>query len=333
MNRIVECVPNISEGRDRAKIEHIIEPLKNSKGIKLLNVEPDADYNRTVITFVGEPEDCVSAGFEFFKRTIENIDMTKHKGEHPRMGAVDVFPFVPVKNISMEDCVRYSKELANRVGNELRIPVYLYEYAANESYRKNLSEIRKGEYEALPEKLKDPKWKPDFGPTEFIPKSGASVIGARQFLIAYNVNIFKNDLETSVKIADFIAKNIRESGYKLPDGTRVPGRLKAVKAMGVELKQYNVAQVSMNLVDYNITPMHTVYEMIKEYAAKENAEVRGSEIVGLIPLDALMKSAYFYNENRPIEEESAIDLVIKKLGLNSLYPFEADKKILDLMVR
>jgi glutamate formiminotransferase/formiminotetrahydrofolate cyclodeaminase len=333
MNRIVECIPNISEGRDREKIDRIVEPLKNDKRIKLLSVEPDADYNRTVITFVGEPEDCVSAGFEFFKRALENIDMRNHKGEHPRMGAVDVFPFVPVKNISMEDCVRYSKELARRVGEELQIPVYLYEYAATEPYRKNLSDIRKGEYEALPEKLKDPKWKPDFGPAEFIARSGASVIGARQFLIAYNVNIFKNDLETSVKVADFIAKNIRESGYKLPDGTRVPGRLKAVKAMGVELKQYSIAQVSMNLVDYTITPMHTVYEMIKEYAANENAEVRGSEIVGLVPLDAIMRSAQFYNDNKPIEEKSAIDLVIKRLGLNSLYPFEADKKILDLMVR
>jgi len=333
MNRIVECIPNISEGRDREKIDRIVEPLKNDKRIKLLSVEPDADYNRTVITFVGEPEDCVSAGFEFFKRALENIDMRNHKGEHPRMGAVDVFPFVPVKNISMEDCVRYSKELARRVGEELQIPVYLYEYAATEPYRKNLSDIRKGEYEALPEKLKDPKWKPDFGPAEFIGRSGASVIGARQFLIAYNVNIFKNDLETSVKVADFIAKNIRESGYKLPDGTRVPGRLKAVKAMGVELKQYSIAQVSMNLVDYTITPMHTVYEMIKEYAANENAEVRGSEIVGLVPLDAIMRSAQFYNDNKPIEEKSAIDLVIKRLGLNSLYPFEADKKILDLMVR
>jgi glutamate formiminotransferase/formiminotetrahydrofolate cyclodeaminase len=333
MNRIVECVPNISEGRDREKIDRIVDPLKNDKRIKLLSVEPDADYNRTVITFIGEPEDCVSAGFEFFKRALENIDMRNHKGEHPRMGAVDVFPFVPVKNISMEDCVRYSKELARRVGEELQIPVYLYEYAATEPYRKNLSDIRKGEYEALPEKLKDPKWKPDFGPAEFIARSGASVIGARQFLIAYNVNIFKNDLETSVKVADFIAKNIRESGYKLPDGTRVPGRLKAVKAMGVELKQYSIAQVSMNLVDYTITPMHTVYEMIKEYAANENAEVRGSEIVGLVPLDAIMRSAQFYNDNKPIEEKSAIDLVIKRLGLNSLYPFEADKKILDLMVR
>jgi glutamate formiminotransferase/formiminotetrahydrofolate cyclodeaminase len=333
MNRIVECVPNISEGRDREKIDRIVEPLKNDKRVKLLSVEPDADYNRTVITFIGEPEDCVSAGFEFFKRALENIDMRNHKGEHPRMGAVDVFPFVPVKNISIEDCVRYSKELARRVGEELQIPVYLYEYAATEPYRKNLSDIRKGEYEALPEKFKDPKWKPDFGPAEFIARSGASVIGARQFLIAYNVNIFKNDLETSVKVADFIAKNIRESGYKLPDGTRVPGRLKAVKAMGVELKQYSIAQVSMNLVDYTITPMHTVYEMIKEYAANENAEVRGSEIVGLVPLDAIMRSAQFYNDNKPIEEKSAIDLVIKRLGLNSLYPFEADKKILDLMVR
>ncbi len=332
MNRIIECVPNISEGRDKNKIELITSVLKDIKGIKLLNVEPDADYNRTVITFVGEPEVIVDAGFRFFRKAVELIDMSVHKGEHPRMGAVDVFPFIPVRGVTMEDCVRLSKELASRVGNELKIPVYLYEYSASTPQRKNLSDIRKGEYEALPEKMKNPEFKPDFGPSEFIPKSGASVIGARQFLIAYNVNIFRENLETSVKVADYIAKNIRESGYKLPDGTRVAGRLKAVKGMGVELKQYNIAQVSMNLVDYNTTGMHTAFELIKEYAAKESAEVRGSEIVGLIPFDAIKKSALFYSGGREITEKEAINLVIERLGLNYLYPFEPEKKVLDLMV-
>ncbi|MGC8928778.1 MAG: glutamate formimidoyltransferase [Myxococcota bacterium] len=332
MKKIVECVPNISEGRDKNKIDEIITTLKNRDGIKLLNVESDGDYNRTVITFVGEPDRVVDAGFELFKKACELIDMTIHKGEHPRMGAVDVFPFIPVKNISMDECVELSKRLAKRVGEELNIPVYLYEYSASAPYRKNLSDIRKGEYEGLEEKLKNPKWKPDFGPDKFIPKSGASVIGARQFLIAYNVNIFKEDLETSVKVADYIARNIRESGYKLPDGTRRPGRLKAVKAMGVELKQYNVAQISMNLVDYQITPMHTTYELIKEYAVQENAEVRGSEIVGLVPLDAIRKSALFYSGGREPDDREAIQIVIEKLGLNSLYPFEPEKKVLDLMV-
>lgn len=332
MNKIIECVPNISEGRDKNKIELITSTLKDRRGIKLLNVELDADYNRTVITFVGEPEFIVNAGFDFFKKAIELIDMSIHKGEHPRMGAVDVFPFIPVKGVTMEDCIILSKELASKVGNELKIPVYLYEYSATTPQRKNLSDIRKGEYEALPEKLKNPEWKPDFGPSEFVPKSGASVIGARQFLIAYNVNIFKDNLETSVKVADYIAKNIRESGYKLPDGTRVPGKLKAVKGMGVELKQYNIAQVSMNLVDYNITGMHTAFELIKEYAAEERAEVRGSEIVGLVPFDAIRKSALFYTNGKEISENEAINLVIEKLGLNYLYKFEPEKKILDLMV-
>lgn len=332
MKRIVECVPNISEGRDGEKIEKIIEPLKNTDGIKLLNVEPDADYNRTVITFVGEPDACVEGGFKFFSIAVENIDMSKHKGEHPRMGAVDVFPFIPVKGVSMDECVELSKRLAEMVGSTLKIPVYLYEYSASSPVRKNLSDIRKGEYEGLYEKLKDPQWRPDFGPAEFIPRSGASVIGARQFLIAYNVNIFKGDLKESVKVADYIAKQIRESGYKLPDGTRVPGRLKAVKGMGVELKAYNVAQVSMNLIDYNITPMHTAFELIKEYAKEQNAEVRGSEIVGLIPMDAIMRSALFYSKNDSISSEEAIEIVINRLGLNALYKFEPQKKILDIMV-
>lgn len=332
MNKIVECVPNISEGRDREKIDKITEVLRNKKGIKLLSVEPDADYNRTVVTFVGEPDYVVDAGFEFFKAAIELIDMRTHKGEHPRMGAVDVFPFIPVKNITMDECVELSRMLAARVGEELRVPVYLYEYSATTPARKNLSDIRKGEYEALEKKMKDPLWKPDFGPFEFNPKSGASVIGARQFLIAYNVNIFKQDLETSLKVADYIAKQIRESGYKTEDGRRIPGRLKAVKAMGVELKQYSLAQVSMNLVDYTITGMHTAYELIKEYAYKEDAEVRGSEIVGLVPLDAIKRSAMFYSDGVELDQRDAIRLVIERLGLNSLYPFEPEKKILDLMV-
>ncbi len=332
MEKIIECVPNISEGRDKEKIEKIASVLKDKRGIKLLSVEPDVDYNRTVITFVGEPDHIVDAGFEFFKTAVELIDMSKHRGEHPRMGAVDVFPFIPVKNVKMENCIELSKELAKRIGEELKIPVYLYEYSASRPDRKNLSDIRKGEYEALPEKMKMPDWKPDYGPQEFNAKSGASVIGARQFLIAYNVNIFKENLETSVRVADYIAKNIRESGYKLPDGTRVPGRLKSVKGMGVELKQYNVAQVSMNLVDYNITGMHTAFELIKEYAAKENAEVRGSEIVGLVPYDAIYKSALFYSNGKELNENEAINLVVERLGLNSLYNFEPQKKILDLMV-
>ncbi|MCX7944248.1 MAG: glutamate formimidoyltransferase [Deltaproteobacteria bacterium] len=332
MNRIVECVPNISEGRDREKIEKISNVLINRNGIKLLNVEPDADYNRTVITFVGEPEFVVDVGFEFFKTAIELIDMRIHKGEHPRMGAVDVFPFVPIKNVSMDECITLSKALAKRVGEELGIPVYLYEYSATTPQRKNLADIRKGEYEALPEKMRSPEWKPDYGPQEFVAKSGASVIGARQFLIAYNVNIYKDDLPTSVKVADFIAKNIRESGYKLPDGTRIPGKLKAVKAMGVELKQYNIAQVSMNLTDYNVTGMHTAYELIKKYADEEKAEVRGSEIVGLIPFDAFKKAALFYSSGSEMNQTDTINLVIEKLGLNSLYKFDPYSKILDLMV-
>ncbi len=332
MNKIVECVPNISEGRDKEKINKIVSTLQRKSGIKLLNVEMNADYNRTVITFVGEPDYITDAGFEFFKKVSELIDMRNHKGEHPRMGAVDVFPFIPVKDITMEECVNLSKKLAFRVGNELKIPVFLYEYSATAPYRKNLSDIRKGEYEGLAEKLKNPEWKPDYGPSEFIPEFGASAIGARQFLIAYNVNIFKDNLKTSVEITDYIAKNIRESGYKQPDGKRVPGKLKAVKGMGVELKQYNVAQVSMNLVDYTITGMHTAYELIKEFASKENAEVRGSEIVGLVPYDAIKRSAIFYSQNKDISEKDAINIVINKLGLNSLYTFEPEKKILDLMV-
>ncbi|MGB9780342.1 glutamate formimidoyltransferase [Caldanaerobacter sp.] len=280
MNQIIECVPNVSEGRDQGKISELIKEVVSTEGVKLLDYSSDKDHNRTVITFVGDKEGVKEAAFKLIKKASEIIDMRYHKGEHPRIGAVDVVPFIPVKNVTMEECVQVARELGERVGNELNIPVYLYEEAATTPERKNLENIRRGEYEGFFEKIKQPEWKPDFGPSEMNPKSGATVIGARNFLIAFNVNLGTNDIE----IANKIAKAIRFSS----------GGYRYVKAMGVELKERGIVQVSMNLTDFNKTPIYRVFETIKAEASRYGVNVVGSEIIGLVPSKALLDVADYY---------------------------------------
>ena len=348
MKKIVECVPNFSEGKDQNIIDTIAASIDAVENIKLLNVEPDKDYNRTVITFVGEPEGVINAAFNATKCASELIDMQKHKGEHPRIGATDVVPFIPVSGVEMNDCIIISKEYAKRVAQELKIPVYLYEESATGLERKNLANIRKGEYEGLREKLKDKNWTPDFpiaGDDQFNEKSGATVTGARFFLIAYNVNL----MTTDKNIAHEIALRIRESGRPMKDEhgqamkdrdgktINIPGSLKAVKAMGVFLERFNIAQVSINLTNYNITPPHIALETVKKEAQKLGVEVTGSEIVGLIPLDAMLKAGRFYIgehiKNANLSEMDLINIAIQYLGLSQLELFNPNKKIIEYMIQ
>ncbi len=337
--KIIECVPNFSEGRNTETFNAISDAIKLTDGVKLLNVEPDTDYNRVVVTFAGDEKGIVEGAVNACKAAAEKIDMRNHKGEHPRIGAVDVVPFVPVKNISMEECVNLSEIFGKRIAEELNVPVYLYENAARIHERKNLSSIRKGEYEGLEKKLSEPEWEPDFGKAEFNPKLGAIVTGARFFLIAYNVNINSSDVSYAKKIAE----TLRESGTNQKDDqgnvikvngkpVKIPGRLKSVKGMGVMLEKYNITQVSMNLTNYNITAIHTAFEEVKKEAAKLGVEVNGSEIVGLVPLEALLLAGRFYTKNETTDESALVDAAIEGLGLNSLNPFIKEEKIIDYMI-
>ena len=338
MKEIIECVPNFSEGRNEETINSIAEAIKNTSECKLLNVEPDKDYNRVVVTFVGTKKGVLEGAINASLVAAEKIDMSQHKGEHPRIGAIDVVPFIPIKNATIEDCVEISKQFGNLIAEKLNIPVYLYEYSATRPERKNLSEIRKGEYEGLPEKLQNPDWYPDFGKPEFNPKLGATVTGCRFFLIAYNVNLKTKD----VKIADEIAGIIRESGKPLRDEhgnivkkdgktVRVPGKFKAVKAMGVSLEKHGITQVSINLVNYKTTNMHHVFEAVKEEAKKFGVETWGSEIVGLVPLEAILEVGKFYNPNTNNETE-LINSAIEKLGLSNLAQFKPKEKIIEYLI-
>ncbi len=339
MRKIVECVPNFSEGRNTRIINAIGGAISGVDGVKFISAEPDKDYNRTVVTFIGEPEAAVEAAYRATAVAAEMIDMRTHKGEHPRMGATDVVPFVPVSGVTMEECVELAKLYGNRVAEQLGIPVYLYEAAAQRRERRNLSDIRKGEYEGLVEKLKDPAWAPDFGPAVFNPKSGATVAGARMFLIAYNVNLNTND----VKVANEIALRIRESGRVKKDEQRnpvldangkkvtIPGSLKAVKAMGVLLEAHNIAQVSINLVDFHVTPPHVAFEEVKKEAAALGAKVTGSEIVGLTPREALLMAGRFYAPGTS-SDDALVDCAVKTLGLSQLEPFELSKKVIELQL-
>lgn len=333
MTKLVECVPNFSEGRDTNVIIEIAESIKKIDGIKLLSVEPDKDYNRCVVTFVGEPKAVQEAAFQSTKKACELIDMTKHKGEHPRMGATDVVPFIPISGMTMQDCVQLANEFGKRAADELKIPIYLYEEAARIQERKNLANIRKGEYEGLPEKLKDQNWKPDYGVPIFNPKSGATVTGARFFLIAYNVNLTTNNKD----IAHEIAIRIRESGHtiknNLGESVKIPGSLKAVKAMGVLLERFDIAQVSINLTNFNITPPHAAFEEVKKEAQKLGMNATGSEVVGLIPKEALVMAGKFYVGNFPnVREEEYIAKAIEALGLSQLERFDPKKKIIEYMI-
>jgi glutamate formiminotransferase/formiminotetrahydrofolate cyclodeaminase len=336
MRQIVECVPNFSEGRNRETIEAIASSIRVVAEVKLLGVEPDKDYNRSVVTFVGNPRGVLEAAFEVTKIATALIDMTKHRGEHPRIGAVDVVPFVPVSGVTMDECVHLAHEYGERVGEELRIPIYLYEAAATQPARKNLADIRRGEYEALPDKLKDPNWKPDYGPAEFNPKSGATITGARKFLIAYNVNLNTPDQSA----AQEIALRIRESGRQVKDEKgekkRKPGTLKAVKAIGVFLDRFNIAQVSINLVDYETTPPHVAFEEVRKQARTLGFDATGSEIVGLTPLQALLMAGKYYGRRKHLspesEENELISLAISGLGLSQLEPFDPKKKVIEYML-
>lgn len=348
--RLIECVPNISEGRDRARIDAIAAVVETVEGVRLLDVDPGKATNRTVITFVGEPEPVIEAAFLLIKKAQELIDMRGHKGEHPRFGATDVCPLVPIAGVSMEECANYAKKLGERVGGELGIPVYLYENAATEEKRRNLANNRSGEYEGLPKKLTDPTWKPDFGPATFtdsVARSGAVAIGARNFLVAYNVNLNT----TSTRRANAIAFDIREAGRVLRDGDpltgkpvldekgepqKIPGKLKAVKGIGWFIEEYGIAQLSLNLTDISVTPVHVAFDEACKSAAERGIRVTGSELVGLIPKQALLDAADFYlarqERSLGISEREKIKLAVKSLGLDDLGPFDPQKKVIEYML-
>jgi len=340
MRKIVECVPNFSEGKDQETIDAISASIQSVQGVRLLNVEPDKDYNRTVVTFIGDPDGVLEAAFQATKTAAEYIDMTKHKGEHPRIGAVDVVPFVPISGVTMKDCVELANIYGKRVASELDIPIYLYEFASRSHHRKNLSDIRKGEYEGLTKKLRDPAWKPDYGEPVFNPKSGATVTGARSILIAYNVNLNTKD----VTLAHEIALRIRESGRAMKDKfdnpiknekgetIKVPGSLKAVKALGVFLERFEIAQVSINLTDFEITSIHEAYEEVKKQAQALDIDATGSELVGLTPLAAMLKAGKFYSDNNTLTEQEYVSLAVEKLGLNQFEPFDTKNKIIEYQI-
>lgn len=341
MLRIVECVPNFSEGRDIQKIQSIVREVETVPGVKLLDVDPGESTNRTVVTFIGEPEAVLEAAFKAIARAAEVIDMRQHRGAHSRIGATDVCPFVPVSGVTMEECVELARRLGARVSRELGIPVYLYEAAAVKPERRNLANIRAGEYEGLPEKLKDPRWRPDFGEPVFNPKSGATVIGAREFLIAYNINLNTRDR----KLAHEIALSLRESGRLKKDKAgnvvkdasgkpvRLPGRFKEVKAVGWYIEDYGRAQISVNFTNYKVTPPHIVFDEAQKLAAKLGLRVTGSELVGLIPKEALLGAGRYYLEKQckspGVPEEELIMTAVISLGLNDVTPFDPHKKVIE----
>lgn len=337
MKQLIECVPNFSEGRDMVIIKQITDEIESVEGIKLLNVDPGKATNRTVVTFVGEPEAVIEAAFRAISKASQVIDMSKHQGEHPRMGATDVCPLIPIANISMEETVVYAQRLGKRVGEELKIPVYLYESAQSNSSRKNLSVIRAGEYEGFFNKIKLPEWKPDFGPSEFSVKSGASVIGARDFLVAYNVNLNT----TSVRRANSVAFDIRENGRKIKNekGEEIvqPGTCKSVKAIGWFIEEYGLAQVSMNLTNINITPLHIAFDECVKSADRRGMRVTGSELVGLVPLKSLTDAGKYFlekqNRSTGVSEKELIRIAIKSLGLDELSPFKPEERIIEYLLR
>jgi len=335
--QLVECVPNFSDGRRSEVLEAILATVRGVDRVRLLSAEPDRDYNRSVVTFVGPPQAVVEAAFRATQEATARIDMRQQKGEHPRMGATDVVPFVPVSGISMQECVGLARSFGERIARELSIPVYLYEAAASRPERQNLASIRKGEFEGLAEKLADPAWAPDFGPARPHPTAGATVTGARTFLIAYNVNLATEDVD----LAQEIALRIRESGRlkrgqdgkPLLDGhgkkQTIPGTLRAVKAMGVILEAHKIAQVSMNLVDFHRTPPHVAYEEVARQAATLGVEVRGSEIVGMTPKEALLLAGRHWAGAEEKDEAALVALAVERLGLGTLEEFVPEKKIIE----
>lgn len=337
MEKLIECVPNFSEGRDMAVIKSIADEIEKIDGVKLLDIDPGKATNRTVITFVGNPQAIVEAAFNAIRRAAELIDMSKHKGEHPRMGATDVCPLIPLSGITIEETIKYANQLASRVGKELGIPVYLYEYAQPDKARSNLSVIREGEYEGFSKKIKKPEWKPDYGPSEFHLRSGATVIGVRDFLVAYNVNLNT----TSVRRANAVAFDVRERGRVIKDekgnDVHTPGTLKSVKAIGWYIEEYGQAQVSMNLTNVNITPVHIAFEEVCKSAQNRGMRVTGSELVGLIPLQSMLDAGkYFLKKQKRsvgVSEKELIHIAIKSLGLDDLAEFHPDKKIIEYRMK
>src|SRR6478672_1106630 len=345
MQKIIECVPNFSEGRDLEIIRQITAAIEAVEGISLLNVDPGASTNRTVVTFAGTPEAAVEAAFRGIQKAAELIDMRKHKGAHPRMGATDVCPFIPVSNVSWEEAIACAHQLGKRVGEELGIPVYLYEKAARDTSRANLSVIRSGEYERFFEKIREPAWKPDFGPAVFNERSGATVIGAREFLVAYNVNLNTK----AVRRANSVAFDVRENGrVKTEDGTptgkpvldekgepvREPGMLKHLKAIGWYVEEYGMAQVSMNLTNLEETPLHAAFDACVESASKRGLRVTGSELVGMLPKKCMVDAGrYFLRKQKWSEgaaDEELIYIAIRSMGLSELKPFDPKEKIIEL---
>jgi len=348
MTPIIECVPNFSEGSNPQIIQSITQEIEKVDGVRLLNVDPGKATNRTVVTFVGHPAAVVEAAFLAIRKAGELIDMRQHRGEHPRMGATDVCPLIPVSGISMEETASWAQQLAERVGKELLIPVYLYEAAQRDKARSNLSVIRAGEYEGLSEKMKRPEWKPDFGPAVFDEKRGATVIGARDFLVAYNINLNT----TSVRRANSVAFDVREAGRIKREGdpvngpivrdaqgqpVTVPGSLKSVKAIGWYIKEYGIAQISMNLTNLAITPLHKAFDEVCQKADMRGIRVTGSELVGLIPLQCLLDAGkYFLNKQQRsagVSEKELIRIAILTMGLDELGPFKPEERIIEYMLK
>jgi glutamate formiminotransferase / formiminotetrahydrofolate cyclodeaminase len=347
MKQLVECVPNFSEGNDMGIIKQITDQMETVEGVKLLDVDPGKATNRTVVTIVGEPAQVVEAAFRGIKKAAEIIDMSKHKGEHPRMGATDVCPFVPISGITMDETVVYARKLAEKVGNELNIPVYCYENAAFTPERRNLATCRTGEYEGLSKKLADPHWKPDFGPAVFNPGAGATAVGARDFLVAYNINLNT----TSTRRANAVAFDIREKGRPMREGNPVtgkimkdangkqidiPGSLKACKAIGWFIEEYGIAQVSINLTNISITPVHVAFEESCKKAQERGMRVSGSELVGLIPLKAMIDAGKYFLKKQQrsvgVSEDELIKIAVKSLGLDDLKPFNPREKIIEYVL-
>jgi len=337
MTKLIECVPNFSEGVNLDIIKQITDEVESVEGVRLLNVDPGKATNRTVVTFVGEPEPVIEAALLAIKKAGELIDMAKHKGEHPRMGATDVCPLIPISNISMEETAEYAKKLAKRVGEELGIPVYLYGNAQADKKRDNLSVIRTGEYEGFFKKIKLPEWKPDFGPAEFDAKRGATVIGARDFLIAYNVNLNT----TSTRRANAVAFDVREAGRTIQDaqGGKInqPGSLKFVKAIGWYIEEYGIAQISMNLTNIEVTPVHIAFDEVCTKAAERGMRVTGSELVGLIPLKAMLDAGKYFllkqQRSVGVSEKELIKIAIKSMGLDELAPFKPEERIIEYLLK
>lgn len=324
--KIVECVPNFSEGQDQEVIDEIAKAIKTTQGVSLLGVDPGSSTNRTVYTFVGSPDAVIQGALNAARVAYKRIDMTKHKGEHARLGALDVCPFIPVQGVEMEECVYCARKFGEKLSAELNVPVYLYGFAAQQDYRRSVPQIRSGEYEGLCDKILKPEWRPDYGPSEFVPRWGATMSGARKFLIAYNINVLSTKEQ-----AHRIALDIREEGR----GKGQPGLLKSTQAVGWWLEENNIAQVSVNVLDHDITPVHVVYEEISRIARSLKLAVTGSQIVGVVPLKAILAAAEFYMKKENLfvlEEDQKVHLAINRLGLNSLGPFDPSERIIEYML-